>query len=341
MKKIELLWEPYELKLLKPFETAKGVVTHRKGFIIQLTNENGVYGRGDICPFPQFGSETYEEAEKFLNSFTQNLSLNLDDIQSSFDNNFNGAGAYPAAKCGLEQALFTLIAREQKTSLNHLLDRKSRQEVKVNGVIGLLNSRKSAALAEELVQEGFTTIKLKAGREKFTEDLEVIKAVNSAVPASIKLRVDVNGLWSSDQASENLRQLDKFNIEYIEQPVSTADAFNKLAKETSIPLAADESVRNMGDAVRLIKEKSVKFLILKPMMIGGILPMLKIYDLAKKNDIGVVITSSFESGIGRGYAVFAASLIVEDTAHGLNTMHLFESKILPETYAVKKGVIHL
>jgi hypothetical protein len=41
-----------------------------------------------------------------------------------------------------------------------------------------------------------------------------------------------------------------------------------------------------------------------------------------KKNIKVVVTSSFESGIGRSYAVFAASLIEEDTAHGLATRKL-------------------
>jgi L-alanine-DL-glutamate epimerase-like enolase superfamily enzyme len=60
MNRIELTYNPYELKLLKPFETSKGKVTHRKGFIVKLKNENGITGIGDICPFPEMGSESYQ-----------------------------------------------------------------------------------------------------------------------------------------------------------------------------------------------------------------------------------------------------------------------------------------
>jgi L-Ala-D/L-Glu epimerase len=341
MKKIELVWHPYRLKFSKPFETSKGTVTHRKGFIVELKNENGLSSKGDISPFPEFGSERYEDAETYLANYRQDLKLDLDNVENSFENCFRGTENLPALRCGLEQALFTLITHEKNISLNHIFNRKSHSEVKVNGIIGFHSAADSARIAEELVQERFYTIKLKVGKNNFKDDLEVIRGVSSEIPSNVKLRLDANGKWSVKQAAENIKQLEEFNIEFIEQPVKSNDELCELAKISALPLAADESVRNFKDALSLIDNRAVKYLILKPMMLGGIIPVMKIYDEAKKNNIGVVVTSSFESGVGRAYAVFAASLIEEDIAHGLATQEYFEAKFLPDAYAVKFGVIHL
>jgi o-succinylbenzoate synthase len=341
MNQLELIYEPYELKFSQPFKTSRGNVTHRRGFIIILKNARNIYGRGDICPFPEFGSETYEEAEKYLKNLRQELSLDLDDAERSFESHFSDLKESPSVRCGIEQALFTLITNEKNISLNHLFNRKSRGIIKVNGLIGIYEPLKCAGLAEQMVQEGFTTLKVKVGRDSFSDDLECIRKINSVIPENIKLRLDVNGKWNAGEASDNLKQLEKFNIEYVEQPVNNKNEFCELVKTTTIPLAADESVRNIEDAYEFIKSGAVKYLVLKPMMLGGIIPLMRIYDEAKKNNIGVVVSSSFESGIGRGYAVFAASLVEDDTAHGFATQHYFEYKFLPETFTVKNGVIRL
>ena len=77
------------------------------------------------------------------------------------------------------------------------------------------------------------------------------------------------------------------------------------------------------------------------MLLGGLLNTLEIIELAIKNNVGVVITSSFESAIGRSFAIFAASTIKNNTAHGLNVSHLFKNDIVKDPYPVKNGKISL
>jgi len=341
MRKIGLSYNKYELKFFKPFETSGVKISSRKGFIINLRSDSGFRGTGDICPFPEFGSESFEEAEKLINDFRLNININTDDIETSLTGNFADIPHYPAVKCGLEQALLTLISMEKDLSLNYLLNRKSRSVIPVNAVIDFRDPVASAKLAESFVEEGFTTIKIKAGRDNFKEDLACISRIRQAAGRNIKLRLDINGKWKYAEAKKYIRELEEFNIEYIEQPVNSYNEFCELSAAVKIPLAVDEGVRSYEEALRYIKSNCVKYIILKPMMLGGIIPLTKIYDEAVKNNIGIVVTSSFESSIGRGYAVFAASLIEQEIAHGLSTQNYFKTKLLPETFAVKNGVIRL
>ena len=77
------------------------------------------------------------------------------------------------------------------------------------------------------------------------------------------------------------------------------------------------------------------------MMLGGIIPTLKIIEFAQKNKIKVVVTTSLDSCIGRSFAVLAASFVDKKTAHGLGTAHLFENDLFTDPYPVKNGQIHL
>lgn len=342
MRKIQLIFSPYELKLLKPLQTSNGKILSRRGIIIKLKTESGHTGIGDICPFPEYGSETFEEAEKFIGNFSHKISFNIDDIGDSLQETFSDIPDYPAVKCGLEQAILSVIADENNLSLNYLLNQKSRSLIHVNALIGLKDPAASARTAEKFIKEGYNTIKVKIGRKNFRDDLACLKSISKVTGERIKLRLDVNGKWNSSEAREYLPKLEEFNIEYIEQPVSAFKAFVEISGVSKIPLAADESVRTFEDAFTFIKSRAVSFLVLKPMMLGGIIPVLKIYNEASKNGIGIVVTSSLESSIGRGYAVFAASLIKEDIAHGLSMQGYFESQYNNTvSYSVRNGVIHL
>jgi hypothetical protein len=49
MNKLDLTYHPYVLKLKTPFETSKGKISERKGFIVSTKSQSGKIGIGDVC----------------------------------------------------------------------------------------------------------------------------------------------------------------------------------------------------------------------------------------------------------------------------------------------------
>ena len=339
MNKLELKYHPYELKLSAPFETSKGKITTRKGFIISLESSSGKIGIGDVCPLPDFGSETYEEAEMRIGNLKIELKVEIEDFKNSLKYFLIDHNSYPALKHGLEQAIINLICSEKRTSVSQLLNLKLKREIKVNAAMGFLKPKKAASRALQFVNEGFKTIKVKIGRNNFDEDLDVIASIRKAVGDEIKLRIDSNGKWSVDEAETKLNRLMEFSLEYAEQPVNSIDEFKVLKEKTSIPVAADESIRNIETAESFLESKAINFIILKPMMLGGLIPTLEIIELAEKNSVIPVVTSSFESAVGRANAVIAASTVKSDIAHGLSVSRYFENDIAEDKYPVANGNI--
>lgn len=341
MKIVKSLCSAYTLKLKQPFLTSKGTITERKGFLIKLFSENGSKGYGDCCPFYEFGSEPYEQVEELLQDFQLKIVIDLDDIERSITKTVEPLNAYPTLKHGFEQALLNLISREKNISLNEILNSESKKIINVNGVLSFHTAQNSASRAIELVKQGFKTIKLKVGRNNSNDDIDCIKAVREAVGSEIKIRIDANGKWDLRTAADVLRQLEKFSIEFAEQPVNNIDDFLKLSRKTSIPLAVDESIRNLTDINEFVSKKAVSVLILKPMMLGGIIPTARTIEFAHENKIKTVVTTSLDSVIGRSFAVLAASFVEEEIAHGLGTAELFEKDLFPDPYPIKNGQINL
>lgn len=341
MKDLKLTYSPYTLKLKKSFFTARTEIKERKGFILRLTDADGFEGIGDCCPFPEFGSESIEDVENVVSDFKLKVIINETEIEKSINNCLLNYNKLPALRHGLEQAIINIICNKNKTTIDNLLNLKLKKRVNVNAAIGFLNVEESVKAARNHIEKGFTTIKLKIGRSNFEEDFSVIKLIRETFGENIKLRIDSNGNWNLDEAIINLRALEQFDIEYAEQPVNNLSDYIKLKKKTNIPLAPDESIRSVKDAKEFIKSGAVSYLILKPMMIGGMLPTLEIIKQALTENIIPVITSSFESAVGKTNAVIAAATVKVIVAHGLGVADHFINTITNDPFPIKSGKIIL
>jgi len=341
MNNLELTYSPYKLELKSSFETAHGKFSSRKGFIISIRNSNGVEGIGDTAPFPEIGSESFGDAERALNNIKLDLKIEFKSIRESFKEQLSDFDSLPSLRHGIEQALLNLICKEKYVTIDKLLDLNLKRIINVNASIGFLPEDEAVKKAKKLMKKGFKTLKIKTGRDNFEDDYNCIKAVRDEIGNDVKLRIDANGKWDLKSAIKNLEKLEEFNLEYAEQPVNSLNNFVKLKSKVSLPLAADESIRTKRAAEDFIKKNAVDYLILKPMIIGGLLPTLEIIELAEKNNITPVITSSFESAIGKANAVIAAATVEKKIAHGLAVADYFKNDVIPDLFPVKDGKITL
>ncbi len=340
MNNIDLTYVPFTLQLNEHIITSNTVIRERKGFIVKL-KRNKYVGYGEVTPLPEFGSESFEQDEKAIKNFNFNLQIKPNNFIQSLDRNLQDFSHLPAFRHGIEQALLNLFCSEANISLNEVLNCSSKNSIKVNGIIGILKPEETVTKALELVKSGFSTIKLKVGRNDFDEDFECLSATRAALGNDIRIRIDVNGKWEAKEAIINSNRLMDLNLEFIEQPVNNFLSFKKLSFKTNIPLSVDESVRNFDDAIKFIESNSVKAIVLKPMLLGGIINTLRIIEAAEKQHLKVIISSSFETSLGRSLAIFAASTVKGEIAHGLDTARFLRTDLYKNPYPVINGKISL
>ena len=341
MKDIELTYSPYILKLKKPFSTSKKKIKERKGFILKINDPAGFEGIGDACPFPEFGSESYSDIEKSLLKFKLNIKIDENNLTDSIKECLSEFERLPALRHGLEQAIINMLCNKNKTTIDKLLTIKLKKKINVNSAIGMLKPDESVSAATKFIEQGYNTIKLKIRRKNFDDDFNEIQAVRNVVGENVKLRIDSNGKWNLNEATKNLREIEKFNIEYAEQPVNEFDDYIELRKRTKIPLAPDESIRTEKEAEDYIDSGAVSYIILKPMMLGGLTTTLNIIRKAEAKKIIPVITSSFESAVGRTNIVIAAAATHSDVAHGVGITNYFKNDLINDPYPIISGTIIL
>ena len=201
-----------------------------------------------------------------------------------------------------------------------------RASVKVNGTIPALNN---PADIEGIVESfpGVQTFKVKVG-ENLAEDIARLAKVRSLRPKA-KLRIDVNGTWSVQEAVTNLRAIYENigSLEYVEQPCGTVDELRELKEKlkVDIKIAGDEVLRKASDPFAVDLNSAIDILMLKVQPLGGI---ARAHKLAEHHKLPVVISSALESAVGINYGLqLAASFPEMDFDCGLGTGSLLSANV--------------
>jgi O-succinylbenzoate synthase len=186
-----------------------------------------------------------------------------------------------------------------------------RDAIAVNGTIPEINDQK---VLEDLVTryEGVKTFKVKVG-SNLSEDIARIARVRTLAPKAA-IRVDVNGLWSVDEALTNLYAYyeEIGSLEYVEQPCATIEELRELKSKIKIPLriTADEVIRKAPDPFKVDLTDAADIVMLKVQPLGGIQRSLEI---ASYYGLPVVVSSALESAIGIEYGLELAASISDLT----------------------------
>jgi O-succinylbenzoate synthase len=199
-----------------------------------------------------------------------------------------------------ESARWLACAIEAATQAPPALYRSS---IAVNATLPALNGE--SEIAQILAAfPGCTTIKIKVGTNE-EEDLARIAMVRKLSPQA-KIRIDVNGLWSVDQASKFLERCGE--IEYVEQPCASVEELRELKSRVDVKIVGDEILRKSTNPFEVDLQGAIDIVMLKVQPLGGI---KRAHALAAHHKLPVVVSSALESAIGINYGLTLAASFQE------------------------------
>ncbi len=314
------------LRLARPLQTSAGRFDTREISIVRVESSDGAFGYGESAPLPDWGTETAAESRQELDALSKAAKTTGGALLEAVDG--------PAARFAIETALLDLVARQRSIPLRRLLNpEESREVVPVNATLGLLPPPEIRRRAAELVREGYRCIKLKVGDPNPSADIARIRAARAS---GATIRIDANGAWTADEAIEFLTRVGAdIELEYCEQPVPAepSDLLGRVASSVRVPIAADESCHPWPRPLDVIELRCADVLILKPMVMGGLLRCLEIFESATRHEMSVVFTSSIDSAIGRAAVANMVAALPEPQHgyvpihHGLATGEWFERDV--------------
>ena len=331
---------PFSLPLVRPFHTAHGVLRHRPGFAVQMATTAGVIGCGEGSPLTAFGTESESSCARALQVLAKALIgrvIDDDGLDACLDLCEALAPEAPTARAAMDMALHDLLARRHGVSVAALLAQRAvgadcsltdsrchvrARRVTVNAVIGGADSEALARAVEEALAGGFGVLKLKLGTRALKDDLAQLATIVAQCPQGARLRLDVNGRWSEEQALYALDVLRPWPIESLEQPLPANDlaAMARVRAQAGCVVALDEAIADAAALERAIALGAADRVVLKPAAVGGLRSAWRMAERARLAGLGVAVTSFIDSSIGVHAAwQFAAALPGELPPCGLAT----------------------
>lgn len=331
----------YSFPFKESFQSSADSFSERNGVILELEDE-GITALGEAAPLPGFSVETLDEVIEQLKTNLRDINelfhedASLDELQVFHRKN----QIYPSLQFALDTLALDYLSQQSQTTAQELLFDDYSNNLETNGILPLSKDGRSADRVARLVDQGYSTVKIKIGRH-FEYEFEELKNIRSSYP-DLKLRLDANRAWGTDEAVSNLSKLEALDIEFCEEPLSeaTVQNFRKLQTDTGVPLALDESLTRIRDWNSIMPLVSV--VIIKPMVLGALSKLFATNHLANNHGNKVIYTTSLESGIGRAMTVIlAAGLGSRDSAHGLSTGSLLTMDVWNDGTYINNGSVGL
>lgn len=243
-------------------------------------------------------------------------------------------------KSGIELALWDICGKAAGKPVYALLGERVRDKIELAACMGIASYECAGELAAYYVEQGFSTIKTKAGADMM-EDLEMVRGIRDSVGDRLKLRIDPNMAYSREQAAELAQRLEEYHLEYLEQPLpdtSLADA-RWLREQTKTPIALNESVTDPASVIEILKENAAAFILPDTHIAGGIMPCVTIGQICEAAAIPCIMHCGHDLGPKTAAMVHVAAACSSYSLANDSTYYGLEDDIVTEPLKIEFGYI--
>lgn len=302
--------------------------------IVRLTSDDGLIGWGEfnVNFLPNLSARRMsEQAQWIVGRDARNI--------ASFHQT---CALETRLKSGIELALWDLCGKAAGLPVAVLLGGVVRERIELAACMGIQTYEQAKEMATWYVEQGFGTLKMKAGRQ-INEDVEMVRGVRDAVGDELQLRVDPNRAYTPEQGLELARRLEPYNLQYLEQPIPAeplSDAA-RLRQQTSVPIALNESVVDPASVLAILQANAAAFILPDTHIAGGILPCVTIGRICEAAGIPCIMHCGHDLGpktaamLHVAAACPAYSLANDSTCYGL------EDDVITQRLNIERGTMRL
>ena len=272
--------------------------------IVRIETDAGIDGVGEATVMPRWSGETIWGAKAIVDRIFTPLILghDPDDIVGLDAILDKACGFNWFAKSALEMACWDIRGKAAGKPVYELLGGQQRPlAIRCRFSMGAYDLDRARNRAAELVEEGFTTFKVKVGTDPaMTRDIERVRAVREVMGPDRDLVIDANCGWPARTAIEAVREMHDCNIGLFEQPTPDGDyaALAEVRREIEPLVMADDICFDLVHARELIRNDCCDVISLYPGKNGGIRKSQEIAEFAAGHGVACSIGSNLEWDIG-------------------------------------------
>lgn len=333
----------FELQLTRPLKVKSETLESRRGYILEFSAA-GFNGYGEMSPLKGFSTESLEDVLIQFKSIRHFLLSDpvpdgVEGLNGRFQDWLGNFELKASASFGIEMAILNLLANSRSKTLKELLSESVHSHIPING---LLQGERAEILvqAKQLIENGFSALKLKVGHKDIDEDIKLVREVNEIINGRALLHLDANQTWSLNEAVYFGNEVGLAAVDYIEEPFHDIEQIPEFFHKTTIPVALDESLQT-HDFEQIKHIEGVEVLVLKPSVLGGIEKTWKILKDAKRLGLNTLISSIFESPVGLLTLANLAGCSFRNNAAGLDTAKWFKHGLLKIPPDIVRGKMEI
>jgi len=296
-----------DMPLIYPFRTAFGDDDSIESMLVRFKSGD-CYGWGESAPWklPAYSPECSKAQYIISRDFVAPLLLGRDiSSESELQALLSGLKGNYFAKAAFDLAWWDLHAKLLGKPLWKVIGGKN-PVVDVGADFGIMED--IGLLIETIqaaVHQGFKRVKLKY---RPGWELEMVEAVRKAFPDTV-FHIDCNSAYTLNDI-DMFKQLDKYNLAMIEQPLAHDDLIDHAVLQAHIktPVCLDESITSPDKARKALQIKACRWINIKPGRVGGITHALIINSLCEKAHVPCWIGGMLESAVGASHCLALATL---------------------------------
>lgn len=293
---------PVDVPITDPFVVATGARVVAENIFVRVTLQSGAQGYGEMAPFPEVGGEDRSSclraATELANTVLGRSAVQYRRLAQDLK---EAAPLNPAARCGLETAMLDALGRASNLPLWAMWGGADVRPRETDITIPIADRERTVSLARGWYARGFRLFKMKVGKD-VDEDVHRLEAVHRACQ-DVAFIGDANQGFSRDDCLAFVNGVKRFGgkLALLEQPVvrDDIDGLAELRHRTGIPVAADESVRSLADARRIIARQAADYINIK-IMKCGVVESLEIAEFTKASGLRLMIGGMVETRIAMG-----------------------------------------
>ncbi len=265
---------------------------------LKIETDEGISGWGE--PVVEGRAETVRAAVEELKDYLIGKDpLRINDIwQVLYRGGFyRGGPILMSAIAGIDQALWDIKGKYYNAPVYELLGGAVRDKIKVYSWIGGDRPQDVGMEAKKKAEAGFTAIKMNGTEEvhyidsyqKIEETVARVAAIRDAVGKHFGIGVDFHGRVHKGMAKILAKQLEPYNLMFIEEPVLSEnnEALREIARSTSTPIATGERMFSRWDFKKLFTDGYVDIIQPDLSHAGGITEVKRIADMAEAYDVAL------------------------------------------------------
>ncbi len=300
--------------------------------LIELRTDEGLVGLGEAGAYPtaEIVLAVLESVEGLV---VGESPFDIERISKRIDvvGTWHHVRATNPGIAGVEMACWDLVGKACGQPLVNLFGGRVRDRVEAFYYLPRTDPDGVHAAAAKAVELGFSTGYLKVGWGDPSEDHALVEAARAGGGAGFKLRIDANESWSAGAAVRIIQELEPYDLELVEQPVSgrNLDALAYVRSRVGVPVLANEATWTRYDVLNCIRRDAADAISLDNQLDGGLLNLKRGAGICEAAALPVVKHSLGELGV----AAFAATHVIASTPNFLYANQSYASLLADDVIA--------